>query len=307
MHSLHNEVGINDGEKEEHIGNDSSSTINLNWAEFSGCNLRRISKMVVYPSCSKLKFYKGKDINCWQIWSIWHSWIRASWYSFYKMTNKMQLCRIIYCSLTALHVSSDIFAHHQEHINCNYSSFLFTCVVVGCCHGSSRQWRSTINYSTQLHLVGHFVKIYQPKVLLCFLRISSDSKPNTSVWKHLHFSFKKPTSRLKNLEKFRCANSAGCHSGTEQTSGIVFVWSGWHSVFNSLDVTSCRLVNIYWSFGVTCCLHLQCQAVHEHPKQTIMGFESPSRHFNELRVSHKTNDFFFFKRRWSLEVFITSI
>ena len=34
------------------------------------------------------------------------------------MTNKMQLCRIIYYSLAALHVSSDIFAHHQEHINC---------------------------------------------------------------------------------------------------------------------------------------------------------------------------------------------
>jgi len=34
------------------------------------------------------------------------------------MTNKMQLCRIIYCFLTALHVSSDIFAHHQEHLNC---------------------------------------------------------------------------------------------------------------------------------------------------------------------------------------------
>jgi len=34
-----------------------------------------------------------------------------------KMTDKMQLCRIIYCSLTALHVSSDIFAHHQEHLN----------------------------------------------------------------------------------------------------------------------------------------------------------------------------------------------
>ena len=29
-----------------------------------------------------------------------------------KLTNKMQLCRIIYCSLTALHVSSDNFAHH---------------------------------------------------------------------------------------------------------------------------------------------------------------------------------------------------
>jgi len=34
------------------------------------------------------------------------------------MTNKMQLCRIIYYSLAALHVSSFIFAHHQEHLNC---------------------------------------------------------------------------------------------------------------------------------------------------------------------------------------------
>jgi hypothetical protein len=34
------------------------------------------------------------------------------------MTNKMQLCRIIYYSLAALHVPSDIFAHHQGHINC---------------------------------------------------------------------------------------------------------------------------------------------------------------------------------------------
>jgi len=34
------------------------------------------------------------------------------------MTNKMQLCRIIYYSLAALHISSDIFAHHQEHLNC---------------------------------------------------------------------------------------------------------------------------------------------------------------------------------------------
>jgi len=33
------------------------------------------------------------------------------------MTNKMQLCRIIYYSLAAEHVSSDIFAHHQEHLN----------------------------------------------------------------------------------------------------------------------------------------------------------------------------------------------
>jgi len=35
-----------------------------------------------------------------------------------KMTNKMQLCRVIYYSLAALHVSSDIFTYHQEHLNC---------------------------------------------------------------------------------------------------------------------------------------------------------------------------------------------
>jgi hypothetical protein len=34
------------------------------------------------------------------------------------MTNKMQPCRIIYYSFAALHVSNDIFAHHQEHLNC---------------------------------------------------------------------------------------------------------------------------------------------------------------------------------------------
>jgi hypothetical protein len=34
------------------------------------------------------------------------------------MTNKMQLYRIIHYSLVALNVSSDIFDHHQEHLNC---------------------------------------------------------------------------------------------------------------------------------------------------------------------------------------------
>jgi len=38
----------------------------------------------------------------------------------------MQLCRIIYCSLTALHVSNDIFAHHQEHLNCIYSFWYYS-------------------------------------------------------------------------------------------------------------------------------------------------------------------------------------
>jgi len=38
----------------------------------------------------------------------------------------MQQCRIIYCSLAALHVSSDTFAHHQEHLNCIYSFWYYT-------------------------------------------------------------------------------------------------------------------------------------------------------------------------------------
>ena len=42
------------------------------------------------------------------------------------MTNKMQLCRIIYYSLAALQVSSDIFAHLQKHLNCIYSFSYFT-------------------------------------------------------------------------------------------------------------------------------------------------------------------------------------
>jgi hypothetical protein len=40
----------------------------------------------------------------------------------------MQLCSKIYCSLTALHVSSDVFAHHQENINYIYSFWYYSCM-----------------------------------------------------------------------------------------------------------------------------------------------------------------------------------
>jgi hypothetical protein len=33
-----------------------------------------------------------------------------------EATNKMQLYRLINYSLSALHVSGDVFAHHQEHL-----------------------------------------------------------------------------------------------------------------------------------------------------------------------------------------------
>jgi hypothetical protein len=42
------------------------------------------------------------------------------------MTNKMQQCSIIYYSLAALHVSIDIFAYHQEHLNCIYNLWYYT-------------------------------------------------------------------------------------------------------------------------------------------------------------------------------------
>jgi len=32
-----------------------------------------------------------------------------------KVTNRMQLYRLIYFSLSALHVSGDVFAHYQDH------------------------------------------------------------------------------------------------------------------------------------------------------------------------------------------------
>jgi len=33
-----------------------------------------------------------------------------------KITNKLQIRRLIYYSLSVLHVSGDIFAHHQKHL-----------------------------------------------------------------------------------------------------------------------------------------------------------------------------------------------
>jgi len=68
-----------------------------------------------------------------------------------KMTNKMQLCRIIYYSLAALHVSSNIFAHHQEHLNC-ITAWYYTCMslLAGIfnqlqhSHETSQQWHTCV-------------------------------------------------------------------------------------------------------------------------------------------------------------------
>jgi hypothetical protein len=68
------------------------------------------------------------------------------------MTNKMQLCRIIFFSLAAVHVSSDIFAHRQGHLNCIYSFWYYirTLLPVGIMeelelsHDTNRQQRTCV-------------------------------------------------------------------------------------------------------------------------------------------------------------------
>jgi hypothetical protein len=45
----------------------------------------------------------------------WRSWIRASWYN-YENNQKDALYRLIYYFKSALHVSGNVFVHHQEHL-----------------------------------------------------------------------------------------------------------------------------------------------------------------------------------------------
>ena len=44
---------------------------------------------------------------------VWRSWTRASWYN-HENNQQDALYRLIYYSKSALHVSGDVFAHHQE-------------------------------------------------------------------------------------------------------------------------------------------------------------------------------------------------
>jgi hypothetical protein len=59
----------------------------------------------------------------------------------------MQVCRLIYYSLSALHVSGDVFTHHQEHLivvtasgnshqrRCRLVSWMSWNVAADWCHG----------------------------------------------------------------------------------------------------------------------------------------------------------------------------
>jgi hypothetical protein len=47
---------------------------------------------------------------------VWCSWIRVSWYN-YENNQQDAPYRLIYFSKSALHVSGDVFSHHQEHLS----------------------------------------------------------------------------------------------------------------------------------------------------------------------------------------------
>jgi hypothetical protein len=51
---------------------------------------------------------------------VWCSWVRASWYN-YENNQQDELYRLIYYYKSALHVSGDVFAHHQEPLDSIYS------------------------------------------------------------------------------------------------------------------------------------------------------------------------------------------
>jgi len=63
----------------------------------------------VSPFSPPIKGFTNPDLY------TWRSWIRASWYN-YENDQQDALYRLIYYSKSDLHVSGDVFAHHQEHL-----------------------------------------------------------------------------------------------------------------------------------------------------------------------------------------------
>jgi hypothetical protein len=83
---------------------------------------------VVWKDLSRITFLclnSASLIFCWWTFSnskwtlelnkTWRSWICASWYN-YANNQQGALYILIYYSRWALHVSGDVFVHHQEHL-----------------------------------------------------------------------------------------------------------------------------------------------------------------------------------------------
>jgi hypothetical protein len=85
---------------------------------------------IVYPHSDNGMADDGVAVLKW----TWRSWIHASWHN-YENNQQDALFRLIYYSKSALHVSGDVFVHHQEHLTvftvlvnttryCKYSQML---------------------------------------------------------------------------------------------------------------------------------------------------------------------------------------
>ena len=80
-----------------------------------------------------------KDFYC--DFRVQHLNLHKNWHILFLQIAKSEiLCiSVIYYSLAALHVSSDVFAHHQEHVNCITGSGITHYVAACCYHDTSRQ------------------------------------------------------------------------------------------------------------------------------------------------------------------------
>ena len=76
----------------------------------------------------------------------------------------MQLCRIIYCSLAALHISRDIFAHHQEHLNCIYS-FQY-CLLMSLPAGVMDEFKMSSTITNSIRQNSQYTSTIRPHILI---------------------------------------------------------------------------------------------------------------------------------------------
>ena len=128
----------------------------------------------------------------------------------------MQLNRIIYYSLAALYVSSDIFAYHQEHLNCITDSSITVQMFLMMNENNPRNIQSSqgiINYPTQLHLVGHFRILEHQKVTL--------QKPQAETYGQEHFVMTQQPQWAGASSLVSCLDHTQTHDSRQESSGRV--------------------------------------------------------------------------------------
>jgi hypothetical protein len=103
----------------------------------------KLTNLLHCKTCTSIQY--ATPPTKWTSPRIWRSWIRASWYN-NESNQQDALYRLIYYSKSALHVSGDVFAHHQEHMT------VFTVsgsVHPSCCQLVSRMSWNSFNSSPE--------------------------------------------------------------------------------------------------------------------------------------------------------------